>query len=228
MLTLALDTSGDVCSVAVTTGPTLWAEYFFRHERRLTERLPGIVEFVLKDAGVTLPEIEVFAVGLGPGSFTGVRVGVTMAKVWAEVFQKPLFGISSLDAVLLDVPALSGERCAHIAVVPSRKDEVIATICAFPGQIRVLEPTVLPTADVARRARELCGEDVRLLVVGECARWIPPTDGLDYLVASPRASSVAVLARTHDAWGRDPDDPATLSPLYVAPPPIRGKLSPSV
>ncbi|MBC8141462.1 MAG: tRNA (adenosine(37)-N6)-threonylcarbamoyltransferase complex dimerization subunit type 1 TsaB, partial [Armatimonadetes bacterium] len=65
MLILAIDTSGETCSVAVSDGDTCRAEYVFRHERRLIERLPGAVQFVLSDAGLTISDIEAFAVGLG-------------------------------------------------------------------------------------------------------------------------------------------------------------------
>jgi tRNA threonylcarbamoyladenosine biosynthesis protein TsaB len=217
MLILALDTSGDTCSVAVTEGDKLRSEYNFAHQRKLTERLPGIVDFVLRDAGTSLEEIEGFAVGLGPGSFTGVRVGVTMAKTWAQVFQKPLVGISSLEALNAAVARHHRLPMTVVAVAPSRKDEIIA---AFYADICLGSPEVLATSALATRARELApGRPI--LVVGEAAGFVPEEEDIGCWQEPPRASEVAALAYLPLLRGHS-DDPATLTPLYIAPPPIRG------
>lgn len=217
MLILALDTSGDTCSVAVVRGAECLAEYNFVHGRRLTERLPGIVEFLLTETGLTLAEMEAFAVGLGPGSFTGVRVGVTMAKIWAETLGKRVIGVSSLDAV---ARAVSGTGARVVVVAPSRKEEVIAAFYKPDRPNPVFEPKVLRTSEVLEQAHEVLGEE-RLLVLGECAHWITPTPLAQVRAVFPRAFWVARLGnarlRVHG-----PDDPATLAPLYIAPPPIRG------
>ena len=109
MLILAVDTAGEVCSVALSEGKTVRGVYRFRHNRHLVERIPAVVEFVLGDFGATLADVEAFVAGLGPGSFTGVRVGVTMAKMWAFARNKPVVGISSLDALAL--PFAGFARC---------------------------------------------------------------------------------------------------------------------
>ncbi len=231
MLILALDTSGDVCSVAVTRENKLLSEYNFAHNRKLTERIPGIVEFVLQDAGVTLTDIELFAVGIGPGSFTGVRVGVTMAKTWAEVFQKPLIGISSLEAMAADT-GRTEESEGMAVVVLSRKGEVIAMLTDRRGPLdesRHSEPMILPTTDLYMFLFERFG-DVQMNIAGEGARFeldwfhcinaIKPGAkfyGLKLIYCFPRAFHVATLAY----YRRDKlDDPAQLTPLYVAPPRI--------
>lgn len=215
---LALDTSGDTCSVAVVEGQELLTEINFRHNRQLTERLPGIVEFALSQAGTTLEELDAFAVGLGPGSFTGVRVGVTMVKTWGEVLGKRVIGVSSLDALARTV---SGAGVAVVAVVPSRKDEVIAAFYKPDRPNPIAEPEVMPTSEVIAKAVDALGEP-RLLVLGECAHWISPSPLAVIRAASPRAFQVARLGQAR-LRVHGPDDPATLAPLYIAPPPIRTK-----
>ena len=216
MLILGLDTSGDTCSVAIVKDAECLAEYNFAHHRKLTERLPGLVEFLLNDTGLTLTDMDAFAVGLGPGSFTGVRVGVTMVKTWGEVLGKRVVGVSSLDVVARSV---SGTGAPVVAVVPSRKDEVIAAFYKPDKPRPVFDPKVLPTSEVIAQAHESLGE-TNLLVLGECAHWLTPTPNVVLRAASPRAYQVARLGnarlRVHG-----PDDVATLAPLYVAPPPIR-------
>jgi tRNA threonylcarbamoyladenosine biosynthesis protein TsaB len=215
MKILAIDTSGEVCSLCLTEDFHLRGEYSFRHERHLTERLPSIVTFLLTDAGVTLADVDVFAVGLGPGSFTGVRVGVTMAKVWAETFQKRIVGVSSLDTL---ARAASGTTGGVVAVVPSRKNELIAAFYPTGKPRAVREPELIAPADVPKRARELLG-DTSVVVVGECAKEVPASPTLKPRHVSPRALWVAQLADARlRVYGAD--DPATLTPLYIAPTPV--------
>ncbi len=224
MLILAIDTSGDTCSVSVSDGLVCRAEYRFRHERRLIERVPGIVQLLLTDTGLTLSDIEAFAVGLGPGSFTGVRVGVTLAKVWAMTLDKPVVGVSSLDA-LAEPLAFTGLPLACVA--PTRKTESVTAFYRNDGSTTgpVILPSVLANDAIARTARETLEEFGReLLLVGEIALAIQivSPEEIDSrttaLVRSSEASAVARLAFHRLARGES-DDTDLLVPLYVTPPP---------
>src|SRR5690348_16500250 len=104
MIVLAVETSGDLCSVAVRDGQGTLAARAFRHRMHLSERLIVDVEAVLADAGIGLEAVEAFAIGIGPGSFTGVRIGVTTVKTWADVLARPVCGVSALDAMAADYP----------------------------------------------------------------------------------------------------------------------------
>jgi len=86
-----MDTSGDVCSVALFRKGQFHAELAFRHEMHLSERLIGHVDLLLKEIGAELSEVDCFAVGVGPGSFTGTRIGVMTVKTFAFVEDKPVF-----------------------------------------------------------------------------------------------------------------------------------------
>ena len=98
-LILALETSGDTCGIALMRGERLISEHTFRHEMRLSERLIAFTDRLLNDADVEISDVDVFAVGIGPGSFTGVRIGVMTAKTWAKTLKKPLFGVNALEAL---------------------------------------------------------------------------------------------------------------------------------
>jgi tRNA threonylcarbamoyladenosine biosynthesis protein TsaB len=99
MLILALEMTADVCSIAIRDDKGIIAERAFLHGMHLSERLIDDVDAILKDAGITLDDVEGFGVGIGPGSFTGVRIGVTTVKTWAFVRKKPVVGVCSLDAL---------------------------------------------------------------------------------------------------------------------------------
>src|SRR5258706_13247436 len=103
---LAMETSVDVCSVAVLRDGQFIAEHTFRHGMHLSERLMAHLDTVLGDADTTLEQIEAFAVGIGPGSFTGTRIGVMTLKTLALVQKKPMVGISGLDALAMEYAGL--------------------------------------------------------------------------------------------------------------------------
>src|SRR4051812_2977434 len=108
MLTLALDTSTYVGSVSVTRGGELLAEWSAFVRASHGETLLPHVEQALTLAGVHLREVELLAVGIGPGSFTGVRIGVATAKGLALSLQKPLVGVTSLRTLAAGMPAGGG------------------------------------------------------------------------------------------------------------------------
>ncbi|MBC8136852.1 MAG: tRNA (adenosine(37)-N6)-threonylcarbamoyltransferase complex dimerization subunit type 1 TsaB [Fibrella sp.] len=222
VLILAIDTSGETCSIAISDDSVCRVEYNFRHERRLIERIPGIVQSVLTDTGLTLSDIEAFAVGLGPGSFTGVRVGVTLAKVWSMTLDKPVVGVSSLDA-LAEPLAFIGLPLACVA--PTRKTESVVAFYSGGMWEPISPPQVLANDIIAPTAREIIGDfKSELLIVGEIAHTIMNVSpkGTDLqgtaLVRSSEASAVARLA-LHRLSRGESDDTDSLVPLYVTPPP---------
>jgi tRNA threonylcarbamoyladenosine biosynthesis protein TsaB len=223
MLILALDTSGDICSVAVSDDSRERASYHFRHERRLSERLSAIVSFVLRDAGASLRDVETFAVGLGPGSFTGVRVGVTMAKTFAFALNRPVVGISSLDALAEPLARLGAVAPAVAAIAPTRRGEVVAAFYRAGAVQPIAAPAVTPNADVAAHGRLLVGAGVPLLLIGEATGPVVADTPAGIFAAvctcAPSAAAVMRLAAQRLSRG-EADDPDSLVPLYVTPSPV--------
>lgn len=217
MLILSLDTTGDVCSLCVAEGSHTLGELYFRHARRLSERLPRLVDFLLHDAGASLRDVEAFAVGAGPGSFTGVRVGVTTAKTLAHALGRSLVGISSLDA--LAEPFLFLPSAGIVAVVPARRDEVVAGFYRAGAAVPVAKPAVIPVAEVLARAAAALGEEDALLVCGEAAPALPPSSRVGVSATPVSAASVARLAARRLERG-ETDDPLTFAPYYVTPSPV--------
>src|SRR5258708_7162895 len=108
MLILAVDTSGRQSSVALLRDEEVLGSTGGFSDEPYASRLFNDVDRVLDQAGLELGQIEVFAVGTGPGSFTGLRVGLTAVKGWAEVFERGIAPISGLEAVAMQ--ALPSER----------------------------------------------------------------------------------------------------------------------
>ena len=118
VLTLSLDTSSPAGSVAILRDEITLGVISTRAEENYSSRIFRHLGFVLGDLTLKLDEFDLFAVSAGPGSFTGLRVGLTAAKGWAEVYRKPVVGVSALEAVAFQartgstvlVPALDARR----------------------------------------------------------------------------------------------------------------------
>ena len=110
VLILALDTSSPAGSLAVLRDDTIIATAPAWSGELYSSRMFRQLELLLHEHDLRLDAIEVFAVVVGPGSFTGLRVGLAAVKGWAEVYRKPIAAVSALEAVAaqssLDVPAL--------------------------------------------------------------------------------------------------------------------------
>src|ERR1035437_279314 len=109
MLILAVDTSTRTGSVAVLRDDKILAEVSGLEETPYSSRLFTDLETLKANAPFELNQIDVFAVTSGPGSFTGLRIGLTAVKAWAEVHDKPIAAISGLEAISAQSKVMGGE-----------------------------------------------------------------------------------------------------------------------
>ena len=157
MKLLALDTAANLCSVAildVETG-TVLAEISEDIGKGHAERLMAVIEQVMQRANVAIGEIGKVAVSVGPGSFTGVRVGVSAARGFALALKCPAVGISTLQALAYDAAQLFPGK-AVLSIIDARRDELYAQFFAEAGSAES-EPmvTTLPALkkQLAERGR---------------------------------------------------------------------------
>lgn len=131
MICLSLDTTTDIASIALTDDAHLLAEYTFSHHRDLSCRLLPSIKAMLKDCQLGMSNIQAIGVSTGPGSFTGLRIGVVTAKTLAQVLNVPAVGISSLDLLALQFAYLPDAVICPIIKV--RKGEVYYTLFRTNG-----------------------------------------------------------------------------------------------
>lgn len=155
-LILSIECSGLCSAVALTSGGVgdgqLLASLSLNSNVTHSRRLLTAIEWILAETGSKWSDIGALAVSIGPGSFTGLRIGLATAKGLALAVNKPLLGVSTLDALALNC---TGRRLV-CAAVDARKKEVYACLYRPDGQgtyrrsgaIRVLDPEAL-AAEIA-------------------------------------------------------------------------------
>jgi tRNA threonylcarbamoyladenosine biosynthesis protein TsaB len=117
MMILALDTSSRIGSIAVLQDRQVLGEISSRDETPYSMRLFRDLALLQSRAQFRMDEIDVFAVGAGPGSFTGLRVGLTAVKAWAEVHGKPIAAVSGLAAIAAQAKANGGQPQAGMEML---------------------------------------------------------------------------------------------------------------
>lgn len=110
---LAIDTSTNIATVSLQKGEKIFSKSINDTKTHSQKLLPLISE-ILKENNLTTSDIDTFICGNGPGSFTGIRIGVSTIKAMAQVENKNIFGVSTLDALLYDVIEDSNYICSLI------------------------------------------------------------------------------------------------------------------
>jgi len=221
MTLLALETATTTCGVAVLRDDTILAQAHLHRPRIHSERLTPLVEDTLAHADFAPDDLDAVAVSMGPGSYTGLRIGVSSAKGWALATDAALVGVPTLDAYAAQLRPFAAPGETVCALLDSRRDEVYAgayriTVEGMEEQAptKALPVEALPgwLGDVADRLW-LVGDGAPKaqgsLAAVEASQTLIPTDELP-----PSAAWVARRGRQRlDTEG--PDDVSTFEPFYV-------------
>jgi tRNA threonylcarbamoyladenosine biosynthesis protein TsaB len=165
MLLLGLETSTARCSVALVEDDRVLASAALGVARRHGEFLAPAIRFCLQQASVDVGRIAGVAVGVGPGLFTGLRVGIATAQTFAAALQLPVVGLSGLDVLALQARYTTRPICAAI---DARRGELFwAFYRAVPGGVQREGELCLGRADQLAAEIEANGDEV--LVVGDGA-----------------------------------------------------------
>ncbi|HEY4274325.1 MAG TPA: tRNA (adenosine(37)-N6)-threonylcarbamoyltransferase complex dimerization subunit type 1 TsaB [Rhizomicrobium sp.] len=203
-LILAVDTALGACSVAVLRGETILHHHFEEMTRGHAEALAPMVDRAMGQAGVAFTGLDRLAVTTGPGTFTGQRVGLAFMRGLRIGLNKPLIGITTLEAMA----AATGSRRAA-AIHDAKRDEAYLLLWEN-GEIR-LPPTVLPFEEGVSRIRSfgscaLCGTGAETASAALGAQFPVST------IRQPDALWVARLARARAVPAEPP------APLYLRAP----------
>ena len=159
MKVLAIDTSGPVCGVAVAEDQRILCEMTVMNKRTHSANLMPMIENVLQNAGTTLDGIDRIAAVTGPGSFTGIRIGISTVKGLAHGAHKPCVDVDALEALAFGAGAFDGVVCP---IQDARAGQVYGA--AFRDGERLMEDTAIRLEDYVD-AIQAFGE--RFLFVGD-------------------------------------------------------------
>lgn len=160
MKILALDSSATVATVALCDDERLLAEYTVNNGNTHSETLLPMIESVLGNFSMTAKDIDLFAASIGPGSFTGVRIGAATVKGLAFSMDKPCVGVSTLEALAYNLIAHKGLICP---VMNARRSQVYTALFHSDGQTleRLMPDSAISIAELDAKLCEY-GEEIML------------------------------------------------------------------
>jgi len=214
MKVLGIDTSGYTNAIGVIDDDRILADFSFAARTDSLEKIVSNIDSALKEASLKLEDIQGFGVGLGPGSWTGIRVGVTVGKILAYSTKKPVCGVPTLEVLAYNarnIPALicpiiyAGTKDTVYAAFYHIKNGTVSRVGEYyVGDLQglsemVKEPTVFVGSE-AKSYSQLIGQILGI--------------SIEAIEDVPKGSIVALLAAARFKNGES-DDPLSLEPLYL-------------
>ena len=214
MKILAMDTSSLTATVAVLDDNKLLGEFTVSNKLTHSQTILPMTDELIKTLDMTIEDVDAFGVCVGPGSFTGLRIGMATVKTFSQIMNKPIVGISSLDAIAYNFCCNSDYVVCPI--IDSRRNEVYNALY-YEGKKIV--------SDRPMHIDELLNEvmDKKVIFAGDGVlvqkERILSLNNSNWIIAPqhlllPKASSVAYCA-LNKIQKEEYDDPFTLNPVYL-------------
>ncbi len=216
MRILAVDTATTSCSVAIVDNTSLLSEFTLAKEETHSKHLMDMIKAALRISGLNFSDLDGFAVTRGPGSFTGLRIGISTIKGLAVASEKPVVGVSSLEALAFQV---SYSRDLICPILDARRGEVYFSRYRFlNGHLKKqTKERVAPPDQAVEDLNESClfvgngallYKEMILEKMGELASFAP------LIKNTIRASTMAYLSMAKFE-NNDTDDIEKILPYYI-------------
>lgn len=208
MLLLGIDTSGKTASVAVCTEDKVLAQNTVYTKLTHSQIILPMCRDVLKSAGAELSDTDGIAAAAGPGSYTGLRIGIAAVKAMCFALDKPCIGISTLEGLAYNVSVHRGVICA---VMTARLNLVYCAVFRSDGKnvARLTEDEILPIEELKARL-EAIEEDVA--VVGDAAERL---EGEKLMLAPPHLRLQLASGLCAAGFGKELYSPERLNAAYL-------------
>lgn len=202
MKILAVDTTTNVLAAGLVENGVIRAEYILDHKKAHSQKIMPVIEQVLSDTQTDISEIDLFAAANGPGSFTGIRIGLATVKALAQATSKPVVPVNTLEALAYNAASFDKPVCA---LLDARNDSVYCAVYHFQDGKAVadLPPAHLP---VEKLVEYLCGKQGGTILTGNDVESFADRIGeacscriLQPALRIPHASSVARAALVNAA-----------------------------
>ena len=201
LILLGIDTSGKTASAAVCTEASVLAQTSVYTKLTHSQVILPICKDVLKSAGMELSDVDGIAAAAGPGSYTGLRIGIAAVKGICFALDKPCVGISTLESLAYNVSLHKGVICSIMA---ARNELVYGAVFSSDGRTvsRITEDRILPLDDLRSQLDTMEGD---IIVVGDGSDRLT---GDRFLTAPPHlrlqlASSLCAAGFTKEMYSPD-------------------------
>ena len=218
---LAFDAAGAACSAAARRDGAVVARRFAAMARGQSEVLVPMIREVMEDAGLAFEALEALAVTVGPGGFTGVRIGLATARALALAADRPLIGISNFEAAAAAVPRTEREGRSLVVALDAKRPELYLQ-CFDAGLAPLSQPALVALADIPGRL-----PDGPLVLAGDAAETASGVLAADRRTrdrltrsSAPGHADAARVADLAAARGRPRPGQAPPAPLYLRAPDV--------
>lgn len=221
MKILAFDTAMNACSVAITEGTLVLHHVHEKRRRGHAEALLPMIEASMRETGLGYPDIDLIAVTVGPGTFTGLRIGLAAARGIALAAKKPLIGVTTLEAISAAVsPSMAAGRPV-IATGDARRGEIYLQAFMRIENDLLITPLTDAAAVKTEDALASVGLD-RAVLAGSGAPLLAAQGGFDpqkfELLAINDDPDAIQVARLAFGRGCPPADTPPPAPVYLRAP----------
>ena len=217
MKVLGIDTSGYANAIGVIDGDRVLADFTFEARTDSLEKIVVNIDTALRRAGIALEDVQGFGIGLGPGSWTGIRIGVTVGKILAYSTSKPVAGVPTLEVLAYNARNIPVLVCPLISA--GIKDTVYAAFYRTKGGTvtKVSEYYVGAIQGLSEMVKEptvFIGSEAQLHseLIGQALS--SPGISIEAIEDVPKGVAVALLAANRLQHGQG-DDVLSLAPLYL-------------
>lgn len=219
MKILAIDTSGQNCSVAIIDEEKVICDFNLSIGTTHSESLLPMIDEVCKTSKIDLSEVDVLACGIGPGSFTGLRIGIATIKGFALAQNKNVIGVPTLDALAYNIANFDGLICS---VLDARNNNVYAGIYKYENDKVILQDDyITENLDTLIDILKVKNEKVMFVGDGSVSFKEKLKEALNEkalfapLHLNNQLSSSVAKAALDRALVNDFDNADTLNPMYL-------------
>ena len=208
MTLLGIDTSGKTASVAVCTEDSVLAQTTVYTKLTHSQVILPICKDVLKNAGMELSDVDGISVAMGPGSYTGLRIGIAAVKAMCFALNKKCLGVSTLEALANNVSLHKGVICA---VMTARLNLVYCAVFRSDGKKieRITKDGIMPIEELKAQLDAMDGD---IAVVGDAAEKL---EGDRFVIAPPHLKLQLASGVCAAAFGKELYTPDKLDAAYL-------------
>lgn len=215
MKILSIDSSSVTASVAITENGMILSEKFINNGLTHSQTLMPMVEEAIKESGISVKEIDLFAITNGPGSFTGVRIGISCVKGMADALNKKCVAVSTLEAI---AEPLKNQDVIACAVMDARCNQVYTAI--FNKGNRLCEDKAVLIDELGEELKQY---DKKIVFIGDgsvlcyekLCGIIQNCEVADEKIRFVHGSSISFIAEEKIKNGEEPISSANLVPFYL-------------